>query len=51
MKVPLAALLDPAYHRTLAARIDASKVLPPDSYGLGGRSAPPPRQAARPTCR
>jgi gamma-glutamyltranspeptidase/glutathione hydrolase len=43
VKIPLTRLLDPEYHRTLAARIDASKVLPSDRYGLGATSAPPPR--------
>jgi gamma-glutamyltranspeptidase / glutathione hydrolase len=40
VKVPTAQLLDPAYHRTLAARIDDNKVLANDKYGMG--SGPPP---------
>jgi gamma-glutamyltranspeptidase / glutathione hydrolase len=35
VKVPLTRLLDPQYHRTLAARIDDQKVLAPDKYGMG----------------
>ncbi len=43
VKVPLDKLLDPAYHRELAGRIDAEKVLPAEKYGMGGGSPPPPR--------
>jgi gamma-glutamyltranspeptidase / glutathione hydrolase len=41
--IPLSRLLDPEYHRTLAARIDAEKVLPSDRYGLGASAGPPPK--------
>jgi gamma-glutamyltranspeptidase/glutathione hydrolase len=40
-EVPVARLLDPAYHKQLAARIDDGKVLPQDKYGMG------PVQAAK----
>jgi gamma-glutamyltranspeptidase / glutathione hydrolase len=43
VQVPLARLLDPQYHRTLAARIDAERVLASDRYGMGATSAPPPK--------
>jgi gamma-glutamyltranspeptidase/glutathione hydrolase len=43
VKVPLTRLLDPHYHRTLAARIDDQKVLPPDRYGLGAAGAALPQ--------
>jgi gamma-glutamyltranspeptidase/glutathione hydrolase len=36
VQVPLDKLLDPRYHRTLAARIDAERVLPLERYGLSG---------------
>jgi gamma-glutamyltranspeptidase/glutathione hydrolase len=35
VKVPLTRLLDPQYHRQLAARIDDQHVLPPEKYGMG----------------
>jgi gamma-glutamyltranspeptidase/glutathione hydrolase len=41
--IPLGKLLDPAYHRMLAARIDDKGVLPPEKYGLGGPAVPPPK--------
>jgi gamma-glutamyltranspeptidase / glutathione hydrolase len=36
VEVPTAKLLDPAYHRALAARIDEGRVLPQEKYGMGG---------------
>jgi gamma-glutamyltranspeptidase/glutathione hydrolase len=41
VEVPSAKLLDPAYHRQLAARIDDTRVLPPESYGMGGTATAP----------
>jgi gamma-glutamyltranspeptidase/glutathione hydrolase len=41
VQVPTARLLDPAYHRALAARIDDRKVLPADRYGLGPAASLP----------
>ena len=41
VEVPIARLLDPAYHRQLAARIDDKRVLASDQYGMG----PGPRAA------
>jgi gamma-glutamyltranspeptidase/glutathione hydrolase len=41
--VPLAKLLDPAYHKQLAARIDDKAVLAPERYGMGGPATPPPK--------
>jgi gamma-glutamyltranspeptidase / glutathione hydrolase len=43
VNIPLSRLLDPEYHRTLAARIDAEKVLPSDRYGMGASTAPAPK--------
>jgi gamma-glutamyltranspeptidase / glutathione hydrolase len=36
VQVPTAKLLDPAYHRALAARIDEGRVLAAEKYGMGG---------------
>jgi gamma-glutamyltranspeptidase / glutathione hydrolase len=41
VQVPTGQLLDPAYHRQLAARIDDRKVLANDKYGMGPGPAPP----------
>jgi gamma-glutamyltranspeptidase/glutathione hydrolase len=41
--IPLTKLLDPAYHKTLAARIDDKGVLPPERYGLGATGTGPPK--------
>ena len=42
VSVPTAKLLDPEYHRQLAARIDDNKVLASDKYGMGPAPAPAP---------
>lgn len=41
VQVPMARLLDPEYHRQLAARIDDKRVLASDKYGMGPGPAPP----------
>jgi gamma-glutamyltranspeptidase/glutathione hydrolase len=43
VKLPLEKLLDPAYHRELAARIKDDGVLPPEKYGLPTAPARPLR--------
>jgi gamma-glutamyltranspeptidase/glutathione hydrolase len=46
VQVPVARLLDPAYHRELAARIDDRHVLAAERYGLSSpEPAHPPRDA------
>jgi gamma-glutamyltranspeptidase / glutathione hydrolase len=40
-EIPVDKLLDPAYHRELAGRIDDRTVLPHERYGLGGGAKPP----------
>ncbi len=42
-KVPTARLIDPAYARELAARIKDDSVGAPESYGMKGPAAQPPR--------
>ena len=51
VKVPTDKLLDPAYHRALAARIDDQRVLPQDQIRHGRQRRHHPTTGAPPTCR